>query len=522
MLRLRLTLAVLILGGGLSAQTKQWPAFVLSYCSSTITIQLDRNMSVQEPKGTIVTLTTNASTRVEGNTSWPKATVEFDPRTKLVSHIWFVASSSGMRQESGCPGEQSRQAPQRTDQASQGANVSDFDRCRGVQPELMMQRAAAGNAPGEFCAAYFYLEGTAGIRKNPGEGLRRMRHAAELGYAPAQVRMGDFSKNGDGVLQDYRAAESWYLKAAAQGSGAAAADLAELYLDGPPGVRKDRNEALKWAREASRQNYPGAYNLLTRINSLAAASTAQVPRKEPAQDLWEEGVRLFQSGDQAGAAKPILRAAQAGNSLAQMQIGFQYEKGIGVPKSYVEAARWYRKAADQGDAAAMKNIGQLYEEGLGVPEDWMEAARWYGKSADLANREGEGALARAYQFGIGVPQNRKISIQWDERAAAQGDSRSAYYARWLRDPTNNIGFRNDQEQALVLAGKLRFGVQLIGGDPAGVTFRNSTERFAWLLLQRKALDKDEADTWWSIRQSEYERCQRNHEDYCREPGPRPR
>ncbi|HYL74196.1 MAG TPA: tetratricopeptide repeat protein [Bryobacteraceae bacterium] len=253
---------------------------------------------------------------------------------------------------------------------------------------------------------------------------------------------------------------------------------------------------------------------------LPCESPAQ--RREPAQDLWERGVKLYQAGDLAGASKLILAAAQAGNSLAQTQIGLHYEKGIGLAKNYAEAARWYRRGAENGDSLGMKNLGQMYEEGKGVPEDWVEATKWYAKSAGLENKEGEAALARAYQFGIGVPQNRKTSILWDQRAAALGDSTSAHYARWLRDPTNNIGFRNDQERDLVMAGKLRFGVQLIGGDPAGILFRNSTERFAWLLLQRKELDKDEADTWWQIRKQEYDRCRNNREDYCREPGPRPR
>jgi len=255
---------------------------------------------------------------------------------------------------------------------------------------------------------------------------------------------------------------------------------------------------------------------------LAAVAALAQPRRQPAQDLWDQGVRLYQAGDYVAASKAILAAAQAGNILAQTQIGLHYEKGIGLAKNYAEAARWYRRGAESGDSLGMKNIGQMYEEGKGVPEDWIEAARWYTKSAELGNKEGEAALARAYQFGIGVPQNRKTSIFWDQKAAAQGDQSSAHYARWLRDPTNNIGFRNDQERDLVMAGKLRFGVQLIGGDPAGILFRNSRERWAWLLRQRKDLDRDEADTWWMINKQEYDRCVSNHGDYCREPGPRPR
>ena len=230
------------------------------------------------------------------------------------------------------------------------------------------------------------------------------------------------------------------------------------------------------------------------LASVALLLAFQAQRRQPAQDLWDQGVRLYQAGDYAAASKAILAAAQAGNMLAQTQIGLHYEKGIGVAKNYAEAARWYRRGAESGDSLGMKNIGQMYEEGKGVPEDWMEAAKWYAKSAELGNREGEAALARAYQFGIGVAQNRQASIFWDQKAAAQGDQTSAHYARWLRDRTNNIGFRTDQERDLVMAGKLRFGVQLLGGDPAGILFHNSRERWAWLLWQRKELDRDEADT----------------------------
>lgn len=269
-------------------------------------------------------------------------------------------------------------------------------------------------------------------------------------------------------------------------------------------------------------NRIGLHKLLVLVSAVAFGAVcfaSENPRAR--EDLWQQGVKLYQAGDMTGAAKVLLEAAKAGNLLAQGQMGFQYEKGIGVERNYAEAVKWYRKAADRGDSRSMKNLGQLYELGLGVPEDWIQAAKWYEKSADRGDPDGEAALARAYQFGIGVPQNRAASITWDQRAAAQGDATSAYYARWLRDPTNFIGFKDEDERALVMAGRLRFGVQLVGGDPAGITFRNSKERFAWLMFQRKELDRDEADTWWRIRKSEYEACERAHRDYCREPGPRP-
>jgi uncharacterized protein len=401
-------------------------------------------------------------------------------------------------------------------QATKSVPAPDFEKCMR-DPRQMLQRAAAGQSEGEFCAGYFYLQGAAGVAKNPAEGARYFRRAAEHGYVKAHGYLGHLYKHGIGVAPDLREAERWYRRGAELGDPGAQNDLAVLLLDGGEGVRTDRNEAIKWARLAAQQNYPQAFNLLARIEA-----TSRPPRVEPADDVFEQGVRLYQSGNQAGAAKPFLAAAQAGNSKAQLQIGWHYEKGVGVAQSYAEAARWYRRSAEQGNGSAMKNLGQLYEEGLGVPEDWMEAARWYRKSAELGDADGESALARAYQFGIGVPQSRALAIQWDQRAAAQGDGEAAYYARWLRDPTNNIGFRNEHEHRLVIAGRLRFGGALIGGDPAGLLFRSSRERLGWLLLQRKELDRQEAETMWSIAKDEYDRCQRNRGTSCRDPGPPPR
>jgi hypothetical protein len=237
-------------------------------------------------------------------------------------------------------------------------------------PRQMLQRAAAGQGDAEFCAGYFYVQGAAGVAKNPAEGVRYFRRAAEHGHVKANGYLGYLYKHGIGVAPDLREAERWYRRGAELGDPGAQNDLAVLLLDGGDGVKSDLNEAIKWVRLAAQQNYPQAFNLLARIQA-----TSQPPRKEPAQDLVDEGRRLFTSGDRPGAAKPFLAAAQAGHSGAQLQIGWHYEKGVGVSQSYAEAARWYHKSAEQGNSTAMKNLGQLYEEGLGVPEDWTEAPR---------------------------------------------------------------------------------------------------------------------------------------------------
>lgn len=44
---------------------------------------------------------------------------------------------------------------------------------------------------------------------------------------------------------------------------------------------------------------------------------------------------------------------------------------------------WYLKSASKNDAGAMYNIGYLYEKGLGVPIDIEKAKEWYRKANAL-------------------------------------------------------------------------------------------------------------------------------------------
>jgi TPR repeat protein len=353
------------------------------------------------------------------------------------------------------------------------------------------------------------MDGAGGVPKNPAQGVRNFLSAANHGYVLACGYLGHFYKHGIGVQQNWPEAEQWYRKGAEQGDPGSQNDLAVLLLDGGNGVRKDPSEALKWAKMANQQDYPSAFNLLAHIK---AASQPQ--RKEPGQDSFEEGGQLYRSGHQAAAAKPFLAAAQAGNSLAQLQIGWHYEKGVGVSQNYAEAARWYRKSAGQGNSAAMKNLGQLYEEGTGVPEDWVEAAKWYQQSAELANADGEAALGRAYQFGIGVPLSRKMSIVWDERAA-QGNQEAAFFARHLKGG-NNLGFRNGQERNVFP------GMEIlpIYNEWTGVLFHNSAERMSYLLAARREYDQGVAAigrAQYMQKLNEYQACKSAGGTNCSPP-----
>lgn len=230
--------------------------------------------------------------------------------------------------------------------------------------------------------------------------------------------------------------------------------------------------------------------------------------------LYAQAGARFQAGDHTGAAQIVTKAAEAGNAVAQLRLALMYDQGDGVPRSAKSAFGWYSRAAAQGEPESQNQVGLFYELGEGVAENWDLAAKLFQTSAMQGWTKGQFSLARAYQFGIGVPQDRQQAIAWYQKAAAQANAKAEYWAKWLRDPTNNIGFRDEIEHDIVIANKLRFGTQLMGGDPRGILFRNSGQRAMWLLGQKNRLDKEEAEVFQQIHQREYNDCMQAGRDNC--------
>ena len=147
------------------------------------------------------------------------------------------------------------------------------------------------------------------------------------------VWAGDFE---DGVAAsdkgDYKAAFSFYKKAAEQGSSAAQFNVGLLYSNGE-GVLQDYAEAVRW------------YKL----------------------------------------------AAEQGDSDAQYSLGVMYRNGEGVLQDYAEAVRLYKLAAAQGEASAQYNLGVMYGNGKGVLQDYLLAHMWMNLAALSGSKDAQKA-----------------------------------------------------------------------------------------------------------------------------------
>jgi len=81
-----------------------------------------------------------------------------------------------------------------------------------------------------------------------------------------------------------------------------------------------------------------------------------------------------------------IQAGVRGDTLAYVNIGWFFEKGLGVEQDYRQAIYWYNKGAVAGEPHALNNLGAMYESGLGVQKDQKKAEYWYAKAREALAR----------------------------------------------------------------------------------------------------------------------------------------
>jgi TPR repeat protein len=119
--------------------------------------------------------------------------------------------------------------------------------------------------------------------------------------------------------------------------------------------------------------------------------------------------------------KSLIRRAQAGDAIAQFELGRHYEDGKGVAQDDAKAVEWFRKAAEQGNPQGQNSLGVMYAEGRGVERNKQEAVRWYRAAAEHGLPEGFYNLAISYFNAEGVHENLHLAYVYMAIAAAKGD-----------------------------------------------------------------------------------------------------
>jgi len=85
------------------------------------------------------------------------------------------------------------------------------------------------------------------------------------------------------------------------------------------------------------------------------------------------GIEVYNRGNVADAFRLLKTAADAGDSDAQVNLGYLYARGQGVAQNQQEAMRLYLLSAKQGNPEGMNAVGFDYRYRTGVEIDLPRA-----------------------------------------------------------------------------------------------------------------------------------------------------
>jgi hypothetical protein len=288
--------------------------------------------------------------------------------------------------------------------------------------DSLLQKAKSGDAEAQYYIGRAYYDGN-GVKKDYNQAFRWFKTAAEQGNVNAQFYVGVYLANGYGLKRNYTQAVSWYKKAAMGGNRYAQNNLGWCYKYGK-GVKQNYNEAFRWFKAAAKKGH-----LLAQSNLGWCYLYGMGVKENP-----KEAVRLFKMAAEQGYAgaqcdlgfcyelgivvEPdyfkalywATSAAEQGYLRAISILGPSSQQLI--KKNYNKSSFWIKAAAEQGDAASQYNMGFLYDRAIGVKHDYNEAFWWFKNAAEnnyfLAMYE----VAWRYEQGIGTPKNASEALKW--------------------------------------------------------------------------------------------------------------
>ena len=253
-------------------------------------------------------------------------------------------------------------SPSRADTA---AGLSQFQAGRFAEAVQSWHEAAqAGDGRAALYLGALNDTGV-GLAQDYGQALDWYKQAAAAGNVVGMFDTAVMYDAGRGVAADPGMAAQWYARAAARGYGRAEYNLAMLRETGA-GVPADRNEAVRLYRAAAGHGVDAARMKLRGLGEPYAGEVRRPP--DPAGSADQSGMAAFQRAQQAllsrdpaaarDAAALFRQAALQGNPLAQYDLAYCYEHGIGLPADKSEAIRWYRASAAQAPNGAMREIAE--------------------------------------------------------------------------------------------------------------------------------------------------------------------
>ena len=116
----------------------------------------------------------------------------------------------------------------------------------------------------------------------------------------------------------------------------------------------------------------------------------------------------------------LFKDANAGNALAEHELGIRYILGIGLPADTVKAAYWIHKAADQNLPGACYNYGILVNNGWGVNWNPFDAYKYFYIAAQNNMPQAQYIIGVSYTDNLTVKRNWTEAYRWIKKSADAG------------------------------------------------------------------------------------------------------
>jgi TPR repeat protein len=244
------------------------------------------------------------------------------------------------------------------------SGLGDFRQGRFSEAFQAWQEAGqAGDARGALYIGVLYDSGL-GVAQNYAKAMAWYRRASALGSAAGAFNVGVMYDSGLGVRKSARDAATWYARAARQGFGRAEYNLALLYEAGS-GVPRNRARAVALYKLAARHGITAARAQLAVLHERAPTAVPEQP--DDAMQGFKEAQQLLLNRGAAESARMVTlfrHAADQRNPLAEYDLGYCYDAGIGVPRDPAKAYEWYQRAVGDAQDGSLRALAQAGVDNL--------------------------------------------------------------------------------------------------------------------------------------------------------------
>lgn len=140
------------------------------------------------------------------------------------------------------------------------------------------------------------------------------------------------------------------------------------------------------------------------------------------------------------------KGALGGDTAVEVNLGYFYDHGMGVPQDHAAAASWYRKAAESGEPQAQYNLADLYLQGEGLAVEEAAASHGFEKAALQGHTGARIVTGSMLAEGRGTPKDLFAACVWTSAAALQGDTRGIAILRALERQLNPAQLKQAKTQ----------------------------------------------------------------------------